>query len=76
VTICCEPSDAHAMAELSYRLGAEPATKRTPGSSQWEVPLRTGLYEFAAEFRDGPYVNVTARVYVRPVYRRVPLKVL
>ena len=36
----------------------------------------TGSYEFAAEFSEGPYVDATARAYVRPVYRKVPLKVL
>jgi hypothetical protein len=76
VTICCQPSDAHAAAELSYRAGAQPPTKRAPADCEWEVPLQAGTYHFAAEFQAGPYINATAEAHVRPVYRKVPLKVL
>jgi caspase domain-containing protein len=75
VTICCRPADATADAELSYGTGGRVRERRAPADSDWEVTLSVGSYEFAAEFAGGSYADVSVEAYVRPVYRRVPLKV-
>jgi Caspase domain len=75
VHVRCEPDDATAAAAFTCREGRKLVARRRPKPGEWNVRLPVGSYEFAVQFASGPYASTRENVYVRPIYRKVPLKV-
>jgi len=81
VFVSCSPAEATAAGRLCYGPTAAaplPITAPPPVADQWEIVLTPGLYDFEVTFT-APTRFITRRhpsCYVRPPYRRFPLKVM
>jgi len=73
--VACEPPEAMAAAKLSYVAGGKARSRPARSGDEWVLELPAGSYEFVADFDPGPYRPERYQAYVRPVYRRIPLKV-
>jgi hypothetical protein len=76
VIVTCDPPRALADVTLGYAAPGGVLTKRPRRSGEeWVLELPTGMYEFRAEAARGTWVQGTASAYIRPVYRKIALRV-
>jgi len=74
--VACDPPEAIAGASLTCRANGKVRAHSSRSRDEWAIELPAGLYEFCADFPQGPYrLAQPYPAYVRPVYRKIPLKV-
>lgn len=73
VVVSCYPESENAKARFSCRGAVNRSRDAAP--EQWFLTLPAGEYDFSAEFPPGARSKVEKHLWVRPVYRKVPLEV-
>ena len=77
VTIGCSIKKANELADLSFvdKNSKSKTSRKTKDSSEWDVDIKEGNYDFLAEFPAEEYQGNSESRYIRPPYRRVTIPV-